>query len=115
MDARRRRRSSSIDSEEERRRRRRKKEREAADSGRSRSGRYDEGVRCEDVRDKYDDRDRIRRRSRSPAYESSRRRPDNPDSKHRSKSGRSLDDLSGREGMGSSRENSATQITRKSK
>jgi smad nuclear-interacting protein 1 len=109
----RRRRSESSDSEEERRRRRRRKAREAEEGvGRAYEERGHSGVRekrPETGREKYDDRDRKRRRSRSPAHESSRRRHDDRDSKHRSKRDRS-EDRAGRHRP--SREGSA-QVSRK--
>jgi smad nuclear-interacting protein 1 len=113
----RRRRSASSDSEQERRRRRRRREREVEE--RNCGGRDDgEERRSKSVRDgwpeggrnKYDDRDRKRRRSRSPAHESSRRQADR-DLKYRSKRDRS-EDRGGKER--SSREGSA-QISRKGK
>lgn len=66
------------------------------------------------ARDKYDDRDAKRRRSRSPAPDSSRRRRDDPERKRRySRSPRrpGNEDKEYR----SSREGSATQVSRKAK
>ena len=105
---------SSSESEEEGHRRRRRKGREAVDLEKSRSGRHDE--RDVGVRDKYDGRDKKRRRSRSPAYESSRRRDDDRDSRYRSRRDRSPEYRGNRDDTAkSSREGSATQISRKSK
>jgi smad nuclear-interacting protein 1 len=65
-------------------------------------------------RDRYDDRDRKRRRSRSPDPESSRRREDY-DAKPRSTRDRSPRRDSKDRHIRSSREGSASQMTRKSK
>lgn len=141
----RRQRSQSLDSEEERRERRRKKEYDMAnrDTGKKRddersdrySDRKDSGRRSDhdgskrdkyedrdrdsrgsrkredDGRDKRDDRDAKRRRSRSP--DSSRRRRDDGDARPRSTTDRSP--RGGGDKLRSSREGSATQVTRKSK
>ncbi|TVY32426.1 FHA domain-containing protein [Lachnellula subtilissima] len=99
-------RSPSFDSEEERRRRRRRERPEEKDG---RSG---------DRRSKHDDGERKRRRSRSPKEESSRRRRDDDrGSKHRSTrepSPRHRDGRDGRDGK-STREDSATRVSRKNK
>lgn len=105
---------SSSDSVEERHRRRRRKERETTDLETSRATRYDE--RHVGSRDKYDERDKRHRRSRSPACESSRRKDDDRESKHRSRRDRSPDYRSSKdETTRSSREGSGTQISRKNK
>jgi smad nuclear-interacting protein 1 len=107
-------RSESYDSEEqERRRRRRRKERDMADRVSGRSERYDS-----DRKDKYDDkdRDRKRRRSRSPEAEPRRRRDGDGEPKQRSSRDRSPPPRSQKDKEPrSSREGSATQISRKSK
>jgi smad nuclear-interacting protein 1 len=103
-------RSPSYDSEEERRRRRRRKEREQADREKGREGAFDDGGK-----DKHGDRDRKRRRSRSPVPEPSRRR-ENYDIKHRETRDRSPPQRDSKDkDVRSSREGSATQMTRKSK
>ena len=97
-------RSPSYDSEEERRRRRRRKEREIADRENGRSDRHD------------GDREKKRRRSRSPVNESSGRRTEERNSKHRSTRVRSLDHQStGDKYKISSREDSTAQVSRKSR
>lgn len=96
-------RSASFGSEEERRRRRRRERHEEKDG------------RSDDRRSKHDDGDRKRRRSRSPAEDSSRRRRDDRDSKHRSTRDRSPRHRDSRGDTRSSREDSATQVSRKSK
>ncbi|TVY13664.1 Smad nuclear-interacting protein 1 [Lachnellula arida] len=100
-------RSPSFDSEEEERRHRRRRERHKDKDGRS-----------EDRRSNHDDGERKRRRSRSPKEEySRRRRDDDRGSKHRStreRSPRHRDGRDGRDGR-SLREDSATQVSRKSK
>jgi smad nuclear-interacting protein 1 len=101
-------RSSSYDSGEERRRRRRRKEREMSDREKGREA-YEDGGR-----DRYDDGNRKRRRSRSPATESCRRREDH-DVKPRSTRDRSPRRDSKDRNIRSSREGSASQMTRKSK
>ncbi len=79
---------------------------------RGRGGGYDDDY----VKDKYDDRDSKRRRSRSPAPESSRRRRDDRDNKPRSTKDRSPSHRDSRDrDIRSSREGSATQTSRKSK
>ncbi|KAL3426408.1 fha domain protein [Phlyctema vagabunda] len=110
---RRRSRSRSTDSEEERRQQRRRKERDAMDTGRDREReRGEPKARSKDMRDRYEDRDRKRRRSRSPGHETSRRRHHDRDSKsERSHDHRSHKDREER----SSREGSATQVTRRNK
>ncbi|TVY91508.1 Smad nuclear interacting protein [Lachnellula willkommii] len=96
-------RSPSFDSEEERRHRRR------------RERHNDKDGRSEDRRSNHDDGERKRRRSRSPKEEySRRRRDDDRGSKHRSTRERSPRHRDGRDGR-SSREDSATQVSRKSK
>jgi smad nuclear-interacting protein 1 len=76
-----------------------------------RGGEYDD-----DVKDRYDDRERKRRRSRSPLPESSRRRHDDRDTKPRSTRDRSpLHRHSRDRDARPSREGSATQLSRKSK
>jgi smad nuclear-interacting protein 1 len=107
-------RPESYDSEEEERRRRRhRKEREMADRESGRSGRHDS-----DRKDKYDDRDneRKRRRSRSPEAEPRRRRDEDRESKQRRSRDRSPPPRNQKDKEPrSSREGSATQISRKSK
>lgn len=66
------------------------------------------------ARDKYDGRDGKRRRSRSPGPDSSRRRRDDPDSKRRSSRSPPRRGSKERE-FRSSREGSATQVSRKAK
>lgn len=99
-------RSPSFDSDEERRRRRRRKERETRDleEGRSRRG--------EGGDDKYGNRDRKYQRSRSPRPDSSRRRHNDHDSRHKSTRERSPYRSSKDGDHKSSREGSATQVTR---
>ncbi|KAG9244177.1 SMAD/FHA domain-containing protein [Calycina marina] len=91
----RRHRSRSSESGEERRLRRRRTGREADNIGKGGIGCKEEyekrGSRYENENDRYEDRDRKRRRSRSPAYEPSRRHHDDRDSKHRSRRERSPD------------------------
>jgi smad nuclear-interacting protein 1 len=108
-------RSPSADSEGDRRRQRRRTERDTSDLGRNGSERHRERYdRSTDMRDKYDDRDRKRRRTRSPAHESSRRQHDDRDSKHRSKETPSTDTQKSRERqVRSANEDSNTQVTRK--
>lgn len=79
-----------------------------ADQDNGRSSRHDGG------RDKYDDRDRKRRRSKSPASGSGRRQEDR-DSRHRSTRDRFPSYRSRDQDTRSAREDSATQISRKSK
>lgn len=98
-------RSSSYDSEEERRRRRRKalaEERDGEPENRHR---------------RYNDKEGGRRRSRSPAYleSSRRRRDDDSDARHRSRRERSPKSRDSRGEARSSREDSATQVSLKSK
>lgn len=72
--------------------------------------------KSEDRRDKYNDRDRKRRRSRSPDHESSRRRPEDSDVKHRSTRDKSPSHRTSREkDSRPSKEDSSTQVSRKSK
>ncbi|TVY30909.1 Smad nuclear-interacting protein [Lachnellula hyalina] len=95
-------RSPSFDSEERRGRRRRERPEEKDE-------------RPGDRRSKHDDGERKRRRSRSPKEEfSRRRRDDDRGSKHRSTRERSPRHRDGRDGK-DSREDSATQLSRKNK
>ncbi|KAG4026158.1 hypothetical protein MFRU_044g00290 [Monilinia fructicola] len=80
-------RSPSTDSEEERRRRRRRREREAG-RGSTRSDRRDDHP--SGTRDRYEDKGRHRRRSRSPIDLDSRRQKDHRDL-HRKRRDRSRD------------------------
>jgi smad nuclear-interacting protein 1 len=123
---------SPLDSEGDRRRRDRREE-DQADRDQRTSRRHDErGVGREDDRgsrhaqhsrrheetkrrDTYDDQRTKRRRSRSPALDSSRRRRDEHETKHRSSRDRSPH-RSGRDhGMRTSREASENPVSRKSK
>jgi smad nuclear-interacting protein 1 len=138
-------RSSSLDSEEERRRRRRRKEYEMSErddrtdrrddrSGRDRNNHGERGEKDRERqgererdrdsrrhegggRDKYNDRETKRRRSRSPAVDSSRRRHEEDRSiKHRSSRDRSPSNPSQRDkDYKSSREDSAIHVSRKNK
>lgn len=105
---RRRHRSRSSESEQERQHRRRRKDRGAGELESPRRDRYGAKDRSSDVRDKYSDRDRHRRRSRSPVLDSSRRHGDRDSNHQRKREGSS--DL-----IRSSREGSASQLSRKNK
>lgn len=114
---RRRSRSISYDSEEERRRQRRRKERDLQHRERDCGGRDDESVRG---KDKYNDRQSTRRRSRSPRTDSSQRRPQdresNPNKTRERSPYRSSKDLKYKDKEHrSSREGSSNQVSRKAK
>ncbi|RDW84937.1 hypothetical protein BP6252_02527 [Coleophoma cylindrospora] len=115
-DEHRRRRSQSTDSEEERRRRRRRRERELDDSKAIRDDRTgDRSSGTGEVRERHSAKDEKRRRSRSPRYESSRRRHDDHESKYRSRDRSPGHRSRGLVDAGSSKEGSEAQLTRKSK
>ena len=109
--ARRRHRSRSSDFEDERQRRRRRKDREAEETDQPRRDEYDTKERSSEVRNKHGDRERDRRRSRSPLHESSRKH-DGRGWNHRGKRERSPDrgSLEPR-----SEENSSIQVSRKNR
>ena len=74
------------------------------------------GGRSDETRDKYEDREKKRRRSRSPEHDSSRRRPTATDSKHRSTRDRSPSHRGSREkDARPSKEDSSAQVSRKSR